>query len=310
MNKTLKRLLLSAITLSMLFILSGCVRLGKNGKPTGTVWHLLGEPMGHLITFFAHNLGLGFGLGIVLVTVLVRLLILPLGLHQSRSAAYQAAKRDYLAPIFEPINQKMKDASTQEEKMAAQTELMQAQRENGVSMLGGMGCLPLLIQFPFFSATYFAARYTPGVLKENFLWFNLGHRDIPLMVIIAGLYLVQSWLAVKQMPEEQRKQAGITMYMTPVMMLFFGLYQPSAVVLYWFVGGIFSIIQQLITNYILKPRLKKQVEEEFKKNPPKAPKVAKPVRKDVTPKGSANPTPSISTKKKNRNAGKQNRKKK
>lgn len=307
MNKTSKRILLSGIALSMLFVLSGCVRLGKNGKPTGTVWHLLGEPMGHLITFFAHNLGLGFGLGIILVTVLVRLLILPLGLHQSRSAAYQAAKRDYLAPIFEPINKKMKEAATQEEKMAAQTELMQAQRENGVSMLGGMGCLPLLIQLPFFSAMYFAARYTPGVLKSDFLWFNLGHRDIPLMIIIAGLYLIQSWLAVKQMPEEQRKQAGMTMYMTPIMMVFFGLAQPSAVVLYWFVGGIFSIIQQLITNFLIKPKLAKQVEEEFKKNPPKAPKTAKAARKDVTPQNQTNQA--ITTKKKNRNAGKQNRKK-
>ncbi|WP_165209221.1 membrane protein insertase YidC [Streptococcus tangpeifui] len=308
MNKTSKRILLSGIALSMLFVLSGCVRLGKNGKPTGTVWHLLGEPMGHLITFFANNLGLGFGLGIILVTVLVRLLILPLGLHQSRSAAYQAAKRDYLAPIFEPINKKMKEATTQEEKMAAQTELMQAQRENGVSMLGGMGCLPLLIQIPFFSAMYFAARYTPGVLKSDFLWFNLGHRDIPLMIIIAGLYLVQSWLAVKQMPEEQRKQAGMTMYMTPIMMVFFGLAQPSAVVLYWFVGGIFSIIQQLITNFLIKPKLAKQVEEEFKKNPPKAPKAAKAARKDVTPQNQTNKA--ITTKKQNRNAGKQNRKKK
>ena len=35
--------------------------------------------------------------------------------------------------------------------MAAQSELMQAQRENGLSLMGGVGCLPLLIQFLFFS---------------------------------------------------------------------------------------------------------------------------------------------------------------
>ncbi|MFC3931865.1 membrane protein insertase YidC [Streptococcus dentapri] len=307
MKKTTKRLLLSGIALSTLFILSGCVRV-VNGKPSGTVWNLLGKPMGNLITYFAEHLGLGFGLGIILVTVLVRLLILPLGLHQARSSAYQAAKRDYLAPIFEPINKRMKQASTQEEKMAAQTELLAAQRENGISMLGGLGCLPLLIQLPFFSAMYWAARFTPGVSKADFLWFNLGHRDIPLMVIIAALYLIQSWLAVRQMPEEQRKQAGMTMYMTPLMMVFFGLSQPSAVVLYWLVGGIFSIIQQLITSFIIKPKLQKQVAEEFKKNPPKTPKKTAPTRKDVTPNNKKD-TREISTKNRQRNAGKQNRKK-
>ena len=92
--------------------------------------------------------------------------------------------------------------------MAAQSELMQAQRENGLSLMGGIGCLPLLIQFPFFSALYYAARYTPGVLKDDFLWFNLGHRDFPLIIIIAALYYFQSWLSIQQVPEEQRKQIG------------------------------------------------------------------------------------------------------
>ena len=233
------------------------------------------------------------------------MIILPLGLHQSRSAAYQSAKREYLAPILEPINERLRNAETQEEKMAAQSELMQAQRENGLSLMGGVGCLPLLIQFPFFSALYYAARYTPGVLQDNFLWFNLGHRDFPLIIIIAALYYFQSWLSIQQVPEEQRKQMAATMYSMPIMMIFFGISSPAAVILYWFVGGIFSIIQQLITNYIIKPRLKEKVAEEFKKNPPKAPRTTPIKRKDVTPKN----TQAIASKpKKNRNAGKQNRK--
>ena len=305
MNKNQKRLALMGLAASMLLFLSGCVSLDKSGNPTGWVWNLLGRPMSHVITYFAHNLNLGFGLGIIFVTIIVRLIILPLGLHQSRSAAYQAAKREYLAPILEPINERLRNAETQEEKMAAQSELMQAQRENGLSLMGGVGCLPLLIQFPCFSALYYAARYTPGVLKDNFLWFNLGHRDFPLIIIIAALYYFQSWLSIQQVPEEQRKQMAATMYSMPIMMIFFGISSPAAVILYWFVGGIFSIIQQLITNYIIKPRLKEKVAEEFKKNPPKAPRTTPSKRKDVTPKN----TQAIASKpKKNRNAGKQNRK--
>ena len=55
---------------------------------------------------------------------------------------------------------------------------------------------------------------------------------------------------------------------------------PAGVTLYWVVGGIFSCLQTFITNVIMKPRLKAQVAEELKQNPPK--QVVTP-RKDVTP---------------------------
>ena len=56
-----------------------------------------------------------------------------------------------------------------------------------------------------------------------------------------------------------------TMYSMPIMMIFFGISSPAAVILYWFVGGIFSIIQQLITNYIIKPRLKEKLLKSLKR---------------------------------------------
>ena len=68
-------------------------------------------------------------------------------------------------------------------------------------------------------------------------------------------------------------------------------------------GGFIQIIQQFIINYIIRPRLRKQVAEEFEKNPPKGLKKASRA-KDVTPKAQ----PAIeqkNKKKKNRNAGKQ-----
>ena len=141
-----------------------------------------------------------------------------------------------------------------------------------------------MIQLPFFSALYYAARYTPGVLHDHFLWFNLNSRDFPIDHHYCCPYYFQSWLSIQQVPEEQRKQMAVTMYSMPIMMIVFGISSPAAVILYWFVGGIFSIIQQLITNYIIKPRLQERLLEEFAKNPPKAPRKTPGTRKDVTPK--------------------------
>ena len=269
MNKKLNRVLLSGLSLSLLLTLSGCVSVDSSGNPTGTVWNILGEPMAKLIQYFANNMGLGFGLAIILVTVIVRLIILPLGLYQSWKASYQSEKMAFLKPVFEPINERMRNATTQEEKAAAQMELMAAQRENGINMLGGMGCLPLLIQMPFFSALYFAAQYTQGVSESTFMGIDLGTRSIPLTAVIAILYLFQSWLSMQGVAEEQRAAMRGTMYVMPLMMVFMGMGMSASVLLYWLVGGIFSIFQQLITMFVIKPRLRHRIEEEFKNNPQK-----------------------------------------
>lgn len=307
MKKTTKKLLLSGIALSMLFLLSGCVRT-VNGKPAGFIWESLGKPMEKVIQYFANDLGLGFGWGIIAVTIIVRFIILPLGIYQAQKAAYQTEKMAFLKPYLGPIQERMKTASTQEEKLAAQADYMAAQRQYGVSMFGGIGCLPLLIQMPFFSALYFAARYTDGIQGTHFLWFPLDKPDLLLTAIIAALYFFQSWLSMAAVPEEQRAQMKSMMYTMPIMMAFFGFSSPAGVTLYWFVGGFFAIAQQLITTYIIKPRLRQKVEREFAKNPPQPFKSSATARKDVTPTNEA-VSKAIQTKKPSkRNAGKQHQK--
>ena len=138
-EKELNRVLFSGLSLSLLFLLSGCVSRDSHGNPTGTIWHVLGEPMAKLIQYFANNMDLGFGLAIILVTIIVRCIILPLGLYQSWKASYQSEKMAYLKPIFAPINERMRNATTQEEKLAAQTELMAAQKKMALTCLGWYG---------------------------------------------------------------------------------------------------------------------------------------------------------------------------
>lgn len=301
--KLQKKVTVAAMLTAALVLLSGCVSV-KNGQPYGFIWDTIGKPMAAAIEFFAKDQGLGFGWGIIIVTIIVRLLILPLGLYQSWSATYQSEKRNYLSPIFTPIHERMKNAETQEEKLEAQQAMMQAQRENGISIMGGVGCLPLLIQMPFFSAIFFAARYTPGVAEASFMGIKLGSTSILLTALVGVLYFIQSWMSMHGMDAEQRDQMKNMMFMTPLMMVIFGISSPAGVILYWVVGGFVQILQQLIINYMIRPRLKKKVEEEFAKNPPQWNKYkTKSTPKDVTPKAEAR----LENKKSNkqRNAGKQ-----
>ena len=304
--KSIKRIALSIMGVAMLLVLTGCVQIDKaTGKPIGPVWDFLGAPMGEAIKYFATDKGLGFGVAIIIVTIIVRLIILPLGIYQSWKATLHSEKMNALKHVLEPHQTRLKEAETQEEKLEAQQALFAAQKEHGISMFGGVGCFPLLIQMPFFSAIYFAAQHTEGVSEASFLGIALGSPSWILIACAGVLYYVQSLLSLHGVEDEtQREQLKKMIYMSPMMIVMFSIFSPASVTLYWVVGGFMMILQQFIVNYIIRPKLRKKVREELAKNPPKASKTSA-TRKDVTPESAA--VISTSTKKKNkkRNSGKQ-----
>ena len=304
--KSIKRIALSIMGVAMLLVLTGCVQVDKaTGLPTGPVWDFLGAPMGEAIKYFATDKGLGFGVAIIIVTIIVRLIILPLGIYQSWKATLHSEKMNALKHVLEPHQTRLKEAETQEEKLEAQQALFAAQKEHGISMFGGVGCFPLLIQMPFFSAIYFAAQHTEGVSEASFLGIALGSPSWILIAFAGILYYVQSLLSLHGVEDEtQREQLKKMIYMSPMMIVMFSIFSPASVTLYWVVGGFMMILQQFIVNYIIRPKLRKKVREEFAKNPPKANKTSA-ARKDVTPESAT--VISTSTKKKNkkRNSGKQ-----
>ena len=301
--KSIKRFALSAMGVAMLLVLTGCVSVDKaTGEPTGFIWNTFGAPMAEAIKYFATDKGLGFGVAIIIVTIIVRLIILPLGIYQSWKATLHSEKMNALKHVLEPHQTRLKEATTQEEKLEAQQALFAAQKEHGISMFGGVGCFPLLIQMPFFSAIYFAAQHTEGVSEASFLGIALGSPSWILLACAGVLYYLQSLLSLHGVEDEtQREQLKKMIYMSPLMIVMFSIFSPASVTLYFVVGGIIMIFQQFIINYLIRPKLRQQVREEFAKNPPKTSSTG--TRKDVTPQ---QPT-GIPTKKKNnkRNSGKQ-----
>ena len=290
----------------MLLLLTGCVQVDKaTGQPTGFIWNTIGAPMAEAIKYFANDQGLGFGVGIIIVTIIVRLIILPLGIYQSWKATLHSEKMNALKHVLEPHQTRLKEATTQEEKLEAQQALFAAQKEHGISMFGGVGCFPILIQMPFFSAIYFAAQHTEGVSDASFLGIALGSPSWILIACAGILYYIQSLLSLHGVEDEtQREQLKKMIYMSPMMIVMFSIFSPASVTLYWVVGGFMMILQQFIVNYMIRPKLRKKVREEYAKNPPKASKTSA-ARKDVTPEAAAVISTSAKKKNKKRNSGKQ-----
>ena len=304
--KAIKRFALSAMGVAMLLVLTGCVSVDKaTGKPIGFIWNTIGAPMAEAIKYFATDKGLGFGAAIIIVTIIVRLIILPLGIYQSWKATLHSEKMNALKHVLEPHQTRLKEATTQEEKLEAQQALFAAQKEHGISMFGGVGCFPILLQMPFFSAIYFAAQHTEGVAQASYLGIPLGSPSMILVACAGVLYYLQSLLSLHGVEDEtQREQIKKMAYVSPITIVVFSLISPASVTLYWVVGGFMMILQQFIVNYIIRPKLRKKVREEYAKNPPKANKTSA-ARKDVTPEPTAVISTSAKKKNKKRNSGKQ-----
>ncbi|MDR2977188.1 MAG: membrane protein insertase YidC [Streptococcaceae bacterium] len=327
MKKLKKKLLLVGFAFSALLLLAGCVQMDKKtGLPTGEGWvyQILIRPMSAFVDLFAvHHDGsywLGYGWAIIIVTLIIRLFLLPLSLNQQYKATLMQEKTAYLQPLFAPINERLKQARINKDQagmMAAQQELMKAQKDNGINMMASIGCLPIILQWPFFIALYNAARYTKGIAGYNFYGMDLGATSNTwpglILVVLAGVfYAVQTLIMYLSLPEESRKQQRTMMIISPAMIVVFSFMSPNGVTLYWVAGGLVIVLQQMIVTYLIKPRLKARIDREFKENPPKIADLPK----DVTPSAAVNqglkdlsaPHPkSKSTG--GRNAGKQHRKK-
>ncbi|MCT3573791.1 membrane protein insertase YidC [Levilactobacillus brevis] len=295
--KISKKVTVTTALAAMALFLSGCVQT-KNGKPYGFVYDYLAVPGQHVMDWLAHIFGGSYGWAIIILTVIVRMVLLPIMVRQMRSATVQQEKISMIRPQMTALQKQQKAAKTPEEQQAASQAMMALYRNNGISMTGGIGCLPLLIQMPIFAALYAAIRYSPELSNTVFLGIPLGKSSWILALLSFLSYLLQGYLSMLGMPEDQKKQMRMTLLLSPVMILFFTMSSPAGLGLYFFVGGLFACLQTLIINFY-RPRIRREIKEKMKDQP--APVVAPVVKPTAT-----TPKP-VSQKNHNRNAGKQQR---
>lgn len=310
MNK-FKNWLLGSGLLGVLLLLSGCVRQNSDGTPdtSGLVYRMLVVPLENFLNWMVTSFDWSYGLAIIVLTIIVRLIIMPLGINQSKKSLIQSEKMQSIKPQIDAAQAKVKQATTQEEQMEAQREMQAVYKENNVSMMGGMGCLPLLIQMPIFSALYYTARFSEGIQHSTFIGIDLAKPSYLLVVFVGVAYLLQGYISLIGVPEEQKKTMRSMMIASPLMIVFMSFTSPAGVALYWVVGGVFSCIQTFITNVLMRPRIKAQIQEELKKNLPKQ-VVTKPIKKaePIKPKQVSQPKNKNNKNGNGRNAGKQQRK--
>lgn len=177
-----------------------------------------------------------YGLAIILVTLLIRLITFPLQYKSFKSMK----KMQAIQPELQKIKEKYKDDS---QKM--QKETMELFKKAGANPLSG--CLPLLLQMPFFFAIYKVLYSSVELVGAPFFgWIHdLSIQDpfyiLPLLMAVA-MFAQQKLTPTSTMDPTQAK---IMLFM-PVIFAFIMKSLPAGLVLYILVSTVVGILQQML----------------------------------------------------------------
>ncbi|MFA6963198.1 MAG: YidC/Oxa1 family membrane protein insertase [Patescibacteria group bacterium] len=219
---------------------------------------LLYQPLYNLLIFLAWLVpGHSIGWSIIVLTILIRLALLP----SSLKAAHFQAKNNKLQPH---VNKIRKEITDKQEQTKA---IMELYKTEGHSPLGS--CLQSLIQLPVLIVLYNVFRsglnetgfkdlysFTPHPDTVNTMFFgmNIVHPDLWALPIIAAV--LQFGLSYLMMPKKiegapddpAAAMSKQMLFLGPIITLFFGRSMPAALVIYWIVTTLFSLVLQYFVN--------------------------------------------------------------
>lgn len=190
------------------------------------------------------------GWSLVVFSILTKIVFMPL----TKKSTDSMKKMQELAPEVKKLQAKYKDKPD-----VLQKETMKLYKDNKVNPLGG--CIPLLLQMPFFFALYSALINSIDLWNAQFmLWMkDLSMPDTVATIsgfdinILPLLMTVTTIIQQKQtMVDTGNQQQKIMMYMMPVILLFIFWTMPSGLVLYWFLQNLYQIVHQYVVNKIGK----------------------------------------------------------
>ena len=198
----------------------------------GWFW-FLAQPMVLVMDWINGYLN-NWGLTIIVFTILIKLLFWPVTAKSFRS---MAAMRK-ITPELNEVKEIYKD-----DRQKQANETMKLMKKHGANPLGG--CLPLLIQMPFFIGFFFALREMVELRHSELgIWADLSAPD-PYFVLPA-LFCVVMILTQRLNPQPagmDPTQAQVMKYM-PVMFSVLFIFFPAALCLYTVVNSAVQLAQQ------------------------------------------------------------------
>ncbi|MBI2352662.1 membrane protein insertase YidC [Candidatus Dependentiae bacterium] len=193
---------------------------------------ILAKPMFKILQALKDYFG-NYGIAIILLTILLNLLLLPFKMRGERSMRQQADFQKKLAYV----RQKYKHDKQALE--AASAELIQKH-----GMPGFLGCLPLLLNIPFFIALSRLLSCSFDLYGAHFLWLpDLSAKDpFYILGILTGAIMLMT-------PAVDSKQT-VMRYASALMFGTITMYLSSGLALFILTNTIMNLLQMIVTRYV------------------------------------------------------------
>ena len=207
---------------------------------------IISQPLFWLLSFIYDYVG-NWGVAIIVVTFLIKLAFYKL----TESSGRSMAKMRQIQPRMKALQDRYKD-----DRQALSQAMMDLYKREKVNPAAG--CLPILIQMPFFLAFYWVLLESVEMRQAPFaLWItDLSTRDpyFILPLIMGAAMLVQQ----KLNPAPTDPVQARVMQLMPVMFTVFFAFFPAGLVLYWVTNTVLSIAQQWQVNRVVEAEAKAQ----------------------------------------------------
>ena len=207
---------------------------------------IISQPLFWLLSF-VYGFVANWGVAIIVVTFLIKLAFYKL----TESSGRSMAKMRNLQPRMKALQDRYKD-----DKPALSQAMMDLYKREKVNPAAG--CLPILIQMPFFLAFYWVLLESVEMRQAPFaLWItDLSTRDpyfiLPLIMGVA-MFAQQKLNPAPTDPVQAK-----VMQIMPIMFTVFFAFFPSGLVLYWVTNTLLSIAQQWKVNKVVEAEMKAQ----------------------------------------------------
>ena len=158
---------------------------------------ILAKPLFLVVNWFNDNVVHNFGWAIVVVTIVINFALFPLKLNNMKSMR----KMQALKPQIDTINAKYKNIKMTDPRKAEQNqEVMDLYKKHGVNPMGG--CVPMLLQIPFFFAFYAVLRVSVEMRGAPWLWIHdLSQPETSAIKILPIVMIVSQFIMQGMTPQ-------------------------------------------------------------------------------------------------------------
>ena len=212
----------------------------------------IAEPLVIMLRWVHSNIVANWGWSIVIVTVLINTILFPLKYKSTKSMR----KMQQLQPLVKEINNRYKGVSMRDPRKAKQNEELQAlYKKHNANPMGG--CLPIVLQMPFFFAFYKLLTVAIEMRQAEWLWVSdlSNPETLAIRVLPLAMVATQFWSqSLTPTPTADAMQARMMKFMPLVFGFIFYQFQ-AGLVLYWLTSNCVGIAQQLVLNRLPQEQL-------------------------------------------------------